>query len=216
MQKSTGRSEPFARICSCVGLPSRHPQVLRGSRDHLRAVVVHDRVDVGEGRKHPFVAARKPRHEVRLDEAEHDAAVSFDPFPVQVHRMAVGRAAGKLEAGGLVRRVIDHAVAAQHAVAHHRPQFIDGVHPVRAGAVDDRDPAGGNVRQFLEQPRQQAVGRQRPGDVGDRDGQALSGEYALAQRTGGNRAAHGLAKRRRLVWQARDERRLDDAQAFRR
>ena len=60
-------------------------------------------------------------------------------------------------------------VAAQDLGADHRPQLLGRVHPVRARAVHDREPLGGDVGELLEEPRQQPVGRQRAGEVGDHD-----------------------------------------------
>ena len=41
-------------------------------------MVVHDRIDVGDRGKHPFVAARESRHEMRLNETHDNALVCFD------------------------------------------------------------------------------------------------------------------------------------------
>ena len=46
--------------------------------DHPRIVIPHDRIDVRQCRKDPLVAAGESRHEVRFDEAEHDAPIGLD------------------------------------------------------------------------------------------------------------------------------------------
>ena len=209
MQKCSGRSAPFARIWACVGFPSSAPQVDCGIGDHGGAVVVHDRVDVGHRGKDPLVAAGEPGHEVGLDESQHDPLVGLDVGPVHEDGATVRGPSGERERRGVPGRVIDDAVRGRHGPPDHALELRGRVPSVGARAVDDRDVAGGNVRQLLEEPRQEAFGGQGPRDVGNHHGDPVARADQVPERPGVDRGAHGLAERGGLVRQTRHEPGLD-------
>ena len=62
--------------------------------DHARVVIPHDRRDVGDSGKDPLVAAGESRHEVRLDEPEHDPPIGLDVGAVEEHLVTVLADAG--------------------------------------------------------------------------------------------------------------------------
>ena len=149
------------------------PRALRVP-DHLRVVVAHDRADVGDGRKDALVAAGEPRHEVRLDEAEHDPAVGLDVGAAQRRRLWPSSPAptGTSVAGSCAswlttrtRRNTSSPTIARSSSGR--------VRAMRAGAVDDHDAVERHVADLVEHPRQQPVGRQRARDVRDDDRHAV-------------------------------------------
>jgi hypothetical protein len=158
--------------------------------------------------KTPLVAAGEAGHEVRLDEPEHEAAVGLDVAARLRDREPVLGGARRQRAG-LVRVVVQHTIALQHLRTHHGPQLVRRVRPVRAGAVDHDDVRRRHVSRLGENPGQQAIGQQRPGDVGDHDRHPLVHGDALAQRLSPDWGAHRLPVGRRLVGQALDEDGLD-------
>ena len=125
--------------------------------DGLGVVVAHDRGDVGHRREDPLVAAREAGHEVGLDEAQDDAPVGLHVVAVHQDRHAVRPGARGEQGRGVVGVVVDHAVAAQDVGADHRGQLLRGVGPVRARAVDDREPLGGHVVELREEPGQEPL-----------------------------------------------------------
>ena len=64
------------------------PRAARVTYDR-RPVIVHDRIYVRHGRDDAFVPAREAGHEMRLDEAEHNAPVGLDVLAVHVHVAAL-------------------------------------------------------------------------------------------------------------------------------
>ncbi len=71
--------------------------------------------DIGDARKDGLVAARKARHEMRLDEAEDDPAVRLDVVAVQPHGLAVLAEPRRRERAGIVRVVVHDADRREHA-----------------------------------------------------------------------------------------------------
>ena len=115
----------------------------------------------------------------------------------------------------VVRVVVDDAVSRGDVVTHHRGELVGRVDSMRARAVDDYDLRGGHVAECGEQPRQQPIGRQRPRDVGDDDGDAVRRAHDLGQRTCLDRPRNRVEKCGVLVVQSSHEARLEDRHAAR-
>ena len=84
-----------ARSGAAVPLPTT--ALVAPYLDHLRAVVMLDRFEIRHRRERAFVAAGETGHEMRLDEAEHDAAIGLHIFTVEPHGPAVDRQAAARE-----------------------------------------------------------------------------------------------------------------------
>ena len=179
-------------------------------------VIVHDRGDIGDGGEDPLVAAGEAGHEVRFDEAEHDAAVGLDIVTSHGNREPVAGRADGHERAGVMRVVVHHPVARQHLRADHGAQLVRGVDPVRAGAIDDDDLLRRHVRELGEDPGQQAIGRQRPRDVRDDDRHSLVRSDALPQWLAADGSAYRRREGRRLIRQPGNKGRLDDPHPCRR
>ena len=199
------QERPAGADLALRGVSLQHPPGAARVADDLGAVVVHDRIDVGQRREDPLVAAGEPGHEVGLDEAEHDAPVGLYVLAVEVDGPPVFALARGRERLRVVRRVVDDAVARHNLAPDHRGQLRDGIGAVRAGAVDDREVAWRNVLELGEEPREKSFRRKRARDVGDHDGDPLGGANQLAERARSERRADRVAERRRLVGQSRQE-----------
>jgi hypothetical protein len=97
--------------------------------------------------------------------------------------------------------VVYDAVVRGYLPPDHRDEFLFGVRPVGACSVDDRDVLGRHMREFLEEPGQQAVRGQRAGDIRNHDGDPVLGSNKFFERRGADGMAHRLAEGRCLVWQ---------------
>jgi hypothetical protein len=95
-------------------------------------VVAHDRRDVGNAGKDGLVAAGEARHEVRLDEAQHDAPVGLNVLAVQPDFVPVFSDAGQRKGGRVMRVVIDDPAPREDVCAEHRLQFVGCVRAVGA------------------------------------------------------------------------------------
>ena len=113
--------------------------------------------DIGNRREDALVAAGEPRHEVRLDEAEHDAAVGFDVIPI--HRTPAGRPAGanRRQSRRVMRIVVHDPHAPENLVADHGPQFVRSIRAMRARPVHDDQVIERHMAELLEHPRKQPV-----------------------------------------------------------
>ncbi len=147
---------------------------------------------------------------MRLDEPEHDAAIRVDVVAVHEHQAAVLSNAGRRQPRRVLRVVVHHAHPLEERRADHAAQFVGRVRPVGARAVDDDHIVQRNVPQFLEDPRQQTVGWQRAGDVGDHDGETLARRHDLGERPRTQGPPNRGLERRALIGQALDEPRLED------
>ena len=98
--------------------------------EHRRAVRHAHRLDRREARAHGLAPARVARHQVRLDQARHDAQVALQEEAIDQDRDAAAGASEVDVGGGVARVVLDDAQAARELAAEHLAQLRR-----RAGAV---------------------------------------------------------------------------------
>jgi len=151
---------------------------------------------------HELAAARVPRHEVGLDQPDHDAQVGLDEAPVDEDGDP-GRCPAQFNmrlavAGEVVcdRHRLEHVVRTDDLA-----QLLPVVGAVQACGHQDQDvPAvdsGGG--EFGHQAGQQPAVRHRPRDVADQDAGAAAAARQRAERRPADRCLEGPGERRGRV-----------------
>ena len=177
--------------------------------DVLRAVVVHDRVHRGHPGKRCFIAPGKPRHKVRFDKPQQDAAIRFAILPVEMNIITKRRLAHAGHGFHVTALMIEAPVTSKNLGSHHTDPFLFSISPMRSRARNNHHILRPHVIQFGKQPTQQTLVWQRPRDIRNDHRQGLvRPNTALHRRTTDGRI-HGLAKRSRLVLESIQKRRCD-------
>jgi hypothetical protein len=178
--------------------------------EHCRAVQAAHGVDPRAARCHRFPSAREARHEVRLDQAGHDAEVGAEQPAIDPQ---LGAAAGATEMDVLARvarLVIADAIAPHDVGAGHRRQLVGGVGAMQPGRNEDLDPFGWHPRRLErgQQGRQHDPIRHRPRLVGDHHHRVAPAAGDLGQRRRPDRLRERRRHRPAGIRQRRSFRRL--------
>ena len=145
-----------------------------------------------------------------LDESEDDPLVRLDVRLVHPDGAAVLGLAGGRERRGVLGDVVHEAILFRDFPADHLLELGGRVGPVRARAVDDCKVRRRHVGKLREEPREEAIGGERPRDVGDHDRDPILRPDGLPERFAADRMPDRHGEGRRLVGHALDEARLDD------
>ena len=193
----------------------QHTPLALRMADHLGAVIVQDRGQVGHTGECGLVASRKAGHEVRLDKTDEDAPVRLHVFTVHHQRAApVPPRPRHRQRIFIIGVVVDHPQPPVERRANDPCQLLSRVAAVRPRARDNGNVLLRHMRQLGQDPRQEPIGGQGAGAVGDDDRNAFVRAHRFGQRPRLLGRAHRFPERGLLVRQPFDKARANDGGVF--